>query len=129
LALGVGMAVLLYFRNNFIKSPSTRQQLVFRALGVVRFVVITLLALLLLAPLFRSQFTEERKPVVVVLQDNSQSVTYGFAEGDSAAYVQQLEALQEKLGDKFDVKSYGFSQELLEDLSPDFKGEITDLSR
>jgi hypothetical protein len=128
-ALGVGVALLMYFRNNFIKSPSTRQQTVFRALGVVRWTVITLLALLLLAPLFRSQFTEERKPVVVVLQDNSQSVTFGFGEGDSAKYTQDLAALQEKLGDKFDVKSYGFSQELLEDLNPDFQGEITDLSR
>ncbi len=128
-ALGVAMAVLLYFRNNFIKSPSTRQQQIFRAMGVVRWTVITLLALLLLAPLFRSQFTEERKPVVVVLQDNSQSVMYGFGEGDSAKYTQDLAALQEKLGDKFDVKSYGFSQELLENLQPDFKGEITDLSR
>ncbi len=128
-ALGVGIALLMYFRNSFIKSPTTRQQTVFRALGVVRWTVITLLALLLLAPLFRSQFTEERKPVVVVLQDNSQSVTYGFGAGDSAAYVQALAKLQEKLGDKFDVKSYGFSQELLENLNPDFKGEITDLSR
>lgn len=129
IALGAGMAVLLYFRNSFIKSPSEKQKLVFKALGVVRFTVITLLALLLLAPLFRSEFTETRKPVVVVLQDNSQSVTYGFAEGDSAKYVQDLAALQEKLGDKFDVKSYGFSQELMENLEPNFKGEITDLSR
>lgn len=128
-ALGVVMALLLYFRNSFIKSPSERQKQVFRALGVIRWAVITLLAILLLAPLFRSQFTEERKPVVVVLQDNSQSVTYGFGEGDSAKYVQDLAALQAKLGDKFDVKSYGFSQELLENLNPDFKGEITDLSR
>jgi len=129
IALGAGVAGILYFRNSFIKSPSSRQQLVFRALAVVRFTVITLLALLLLAPLFRSEFTETRKPVVVVLQDNSQSVTYGFGAGDSAKYVDDLAKLQAKLGDKFDVKSYGFSQELLENLNPDFKGEITDLSR
>lgn len=128
IALGVAYALLLYYRNPFIKDPSPRQKIAFRVLGVLRAIVVTLIALLLLTPLIRTGFTETQKPVIVVLQDNSESIKNSFEEGDSATYTSELQELAASLEEKYEVKTYNFDNRLQEQPDFNYSGQMTDLS-
>lgn len=126
--LGVVYALILYFRHSFIKDPTPTQQKLMKFLGALRFIVITLIAILLLAPFIKSQFTEVQKPIVLVLQDNSESVMNTFTAEDSSAYASGIKALTEKLKENYDVKEYSFDESLQPDINFSFDGKMTNLS-
>ncbi|HXH19803.1 MAG TPA: hypothetical protein VNJ07_12050 [Chitinophagales bacterium] len=128
LLLGGVYALTLYFRHSFIKDPTSGQKRLMNLLGVLRFTVISLIAILLLSPFIKSKFTEVQKPVILVLQDNSESVKYSFAAGDSAAYAAALKAMVEKLKRDFDVKEYSFDEMLHSEISFSWDGKLTNLS-
>jgi len=126
--LGVVYALILYFRHSFIKDPTPAQQRLMKFLGALRFIVITLIAILLLAPFIKSQFTEVQKPIVLVLQDNSESVMNTFTAEDSSAYAAGLKSLSEKLKENYDVKEYSFDETLHPEINFSFDGKMTNLS-
>lgn len=128
IALGVLYAGVLYYRNSFIKDPSSRQRNLFRALAVVRFLSVTILAILLLSPFIKTRSTETQKPIIVFMQDNSESVKSTFAQGDSAKYVDGVNKLLDKLSEKYDVKEYAFSDKLKDSLDWSFDGKATNMS-
>lgn len=128
IALGVVYAFILYYKNPFIKDPSPRQKTAFRILGVLRAIVVALIALLLLSPLIRTSFTETQKPVIVVLQDNSESIKNSFEEGDSATYTTELQSMVGNLQEEYEVKTYTFDNQLQEEADYSYSGQMTDLS-
>ena len=62
--LGLGYAMLLYYRDTTFKEQSNRLNL---PLGILRFLVVTIISALLLAPLLKTRITETKKPVVISL--------------------------------------------------------------
>ncbi len=128
LLLGVVYAGILYFRHSFIKDPTASQKRLMNFLGVLRFIVIALIAILLLSPFLKSQFTEIQKPVVLILQDNSESVKNSFTAADSADYSAGIQNLAEKLGSEFDVKEYSFDESLQPEIDFTYDGKLTNLS-
>ncbi len=125
--LGVAYAAILYFRNARDELPSALS----RGLAVVRAVTITVLAFLLLSPLLRTTHHHVEKPVIVIGQDNTVSVT----ERDTVAagpYQQELEAFVRDLGDDYDVRFYTVGEETrpatLDSLPLTFHEKSTDLS-
>jgi hypothetical protein len=128
LALGAAYAVALYYRNTFIKDPSPRQRNIFKGLGVLRFLVVTLIAILLLSPFIKTRSTESQKPVIVLLQDNSESIKNTLSSQDSATYAQSVTDMMDELGKKYDVKQYAFDGKLHDSLNLDFNGKLTNLS-
>ena len=87
------------------------------ALPALRFAVVTLLAFLLLGPLVRRQVHDKERPIVVVAEDVSESITaHGFALGE-----EQWEPVLRKLEKDYDVVRYGYAA----GLSPEFP-ESTD---
>lgn len=71
IALGLGYAFTLYFRD---KTFAEQHPQLHKLLGVLRFLAVTILAFLLMEPLLKSLLTETKKPVVVLAQDESESV-------------------------------------------------------
>lgn len=126
--LGAVYALILYFRHSFIKDPTPAQKRLMKFLGALRFIVITLIAILLLAPFIKSQFTEVQKPIVLLLQDNSESVMNTFSAEDSSAYAAGVKNLSEKLKENYDVKEYSFDESLLPEINFSFDGKMTNLS-
>ena len=53
------------------------------AMSVFRFLVVSILAFLLLNPLLKTVFREVEKPIIIIAQDNSESL---IIAGDSAYY-------------------------------------------
>jgi len=107
LLAGLGYALLLYFRDTRFRE---KHPWLPGALGFLRFASISLLCLLLLSPLLRSEQTERRKPVVVMAQDASQSVAMGMK--DTAAFQAAWSALREQLAEQYEVQSLRFGEKI-----------------
>ena len=107
LLAGLGYALLLYFRDTRFKE---KHPWLPGALGLLRFVSTSLLCLLLLSPLLRSEQTERRKPVVVMAQDASQSVAMGMK--DTAAFQAAWAALREQLAEQYEVQNLRFGEKI-----------------
>jgi len=100
-----------------------------------RAIVVTIIALLLVSPLIKSVSYNPQKPLVLVLQDNSQSIkmfeakvspTGGDLEG---ATVDALSNLKQQLGDQYNVQEFHFDKDLAPGLSKTFNGKQTDMSQ
>ena len=104
----------LYFRDKFNRTYGNRLATV---LGILRFVATATLAFFVLKPLIKTIKRDVEKPIIVIAQDNSESLTIS---GDSAlykgAYLESLKALQQELGENYDVKGYTFGSEVHEGL-------------
>ena len=127
LLLGVAVAWLLYRRAQSKDGFDRRLAL---GLGVVRALVIALIAFFLLEPMVRIFVREVRKPVVVIAHDGSSSI--GSA-GDTA-FVRsglpgRLQELADRLGEKYEVRTFTYGQELRDGLHFDQQDALTDISQ
>ncbi|HXC05861.1 MAG TPA: hypothetical protein VNZ86_13960 [Bacteroidia bacterium] len=133
LLAGAAYAVALYYREKqFTDTPLWIRRL----MAALRFVSVTCIAFLLLNPLLKTTFREVEKPVIVLAQDNSESIVIGK---DSAfyrtEYKKNLAKLEDALSAKFDVRLYTFGESVKEiagtDVAADkinYKEKETDLS-
>lgn len=97
-------------------------------MATLRFLSTFLIAFLLLSFLLKSKNTIEEKPIIVLLQDNSSSLNTSFGNFPKEKYAQQLQALQEKLKEKYDVVSYAFGKTLAPLTTPTYTEKQTDIS-
>jgi hypothetical protein len=124
--LGLAYALVLYYRDKRFKEFG---KWINRLLAILRFLTVTLLALLLLGPVLKSLETQTRKPVVVLLQDDSESVATAFKESETAEeYRSQYQGLKEALSQKYEVRSYVFGNEVEEKADFSFDKKVTDIS-
>jgi hypothetical protein len=142
--LGLLYAWLLY------RQPVTLNKKFRYLLFAIRALVVTIIALVLLSPLVKSVSYNPQKPLVLVLQDNSQSIKMfsassaearasnsskvspigGDSEGAGAgAFVNDLANLKKELGSDYDVQEFHFNRDLASGLSKDFNGKQTDVSK
>jgi hypothetical protein len=128
LALGLFYAWLLY------RQPVNLGKKFRYLLFAARAVVVTMIALMLLAPLIKSVSYNPQKPLVLVLQDNSQSIKL-FKKNQEAAsnspdsFVDDLSALKKQLGNDYDVREFHFNRDVADRLTKDFTGKQTDIAK
>ncbi|MBS1531405.1 MAG: hypothetical protein JSU01_13950 [Bacteroidetes bacterium] len=123
LLLGLLYAWLMY------RQPVGLDKRVRYALFAARSIVVFILAFLLISPLVKSTSYAPQKPLVLIAQDNSQSVnTFKPAGFDPGQFVNDLGKLTQDLGDKYDVRLFHFSRDLHDSLSPKFDGKQTNIS-
>jgi hypothetical protein len=97
------------------------------ALFAARAVAVFILSFLLIAPLVRSVAYNPQKPLVLIAQDNSQSIKlFGFSKSPSA--IGDLSKLKQQLGEQYDVREFNFSGNLQDGLSDKFSGKQTNIS-
>lgn len=124
LLLGGLFAGILYYRSTAFRTNSSTLNIV---LGILRFLAISLIALLLLTPLLRRVVREVKNPIVLIAQDESESV--GNALGaDKSKYLNQLQALQSELESEYEVKTYRFGNTLEEGIDTSFAGKQTNIA-
>ncbi len=125
LLAGLAYALVLYFRDGrFKEAPSWLTTL----LGVLRFLAVSILAMLLLSPILRSIESRSQKPVVVFAQDGSESVTSNWSPEDSSAYAQDVLNLQGQLGDAYELVNYTFGETVRDTLDLSFTDKRTNLA-
>lgn len=125
LLAGLAYALILYYRDSTFRELSSRLNLL---LGTLRFLAVSMLAALLLSPLLKSAEIDTQKPVVILAQDESESVLSGFSEADRTSYQSQFQGLTEALSDKFEVKQYAFGSSVREEIPFSFEDKITNIS-
>jgi len=120
---------ILYYRDKKLNEFSVW---IVRIMAVFRFSVVTILSFLLLSPLLKTVNREVEKPVIIVAQDNSESLVVGkdsaFIKKD---YKQNLQKLIDELNNKYDVRLYSFADKVKELNATDsltFNEKQTDIS-
>jgi len=119
LALGVGYAWVMYRRP--VNLSDTFRKLLFG----IRALVVFLIAMLLISPLVQSVSYKSQKPIVLVAQDNSESIKLFPGKHDNDLDLSKLKGL---LGDGYDVHEFHFSHDLNEGLTNKYDGKQTDIS-
>jgi hypothetical protein len=88
-------------------------------MAVIRGLVVTVLASLLLAPLLKFLLNRTEPPVIILAQDESESIRSALSKSDSIVYMKSLDDLYNRLSQKFVVHRIGFGQEIRELEKPD----------
>ncbi len=126
LAAGFLYALVLYRKDHSFDSihPWLR-----KLLFGLRAVLVFFLALLLLTPLLKTLTREKEKPVIIIAQDNSQSIVINK---DSAyyrnEYKKQLTDFTDGLKEKFDVKELNWGDKVSDGIDFSFSEKQTDFS-
>ncbi len=123
--LGLAYAMALYFKDKTFIEQSPWLN---KGLGVIRFLAATLLAILLLQPLLKSLFTDTKKPVVVLAQDQSESVGEVLQGEVLENYQTAWQGLKDKLSEKYEVKEFAFGSEVREGVNFEMTDKISNLS-
>ena len=126
IVLGIFYAGLLYRRENQFEEVPRWQK---RLMAVCRGVLVAVLSFLLLSPMVRSITREVEKPVIIVAQDNSQSI---INTKDSASfrksYSENLNKLINDLGINYEVRTYSFGDKVKDQINYDFTDKETNFS-
>lgn len=126
LLLGALYAGWLYYRDSrFSESSKTLVAL----MGILRFIVVSVLAFFLLTPLLKYGFRELEKPIIVIAQDGSQSIVAGkdsvFYKGE---FIGSLNELKEGFNEDYEVSTFSFGNEIDENYSESYAAKQTDIS-
>lgn len=129
IAAGFGYSFFLYRKDKKLNEAFVW---IIRLMASFRFLVIASISFLLLSPLLKTINRKVEKPVIIIAQDNSESLIVGK---DSAfykkEYKQNLQKLINELTGKYDVRSYSFGDKIKELNSMDslkFNEKQTDIS-
>jgi hypothetical protein len=125
LTTGLAYAALLYYRNNRLPFSRNLQIVLF----VFRFVVVSLIALLLLNPYLMQNVKVIENPIIILAHDNSSSIVLGR---DSVYYYNEhllrYDSLKNKIDDDYLIEQYTFGQSVTKNGSVDFSDQRTDFS-
>ena len=125
IALGAAYAIVLYALGKRHQMSAKTRLL----LAVLRFLAVFLISFLLLSPMLKTSVTETEKPVVVLLQDNSQSIVLNK---DSAyyrnEYLLNFNDLHNSLSDKYAVEVFSFGGSLQNGFDGTYNQPTSDIS-
>jgi hypothetical protein len=101
-------------------------------LFALRTLAVFIISLLLLAPLVKSISYKPEKPLVLILQDNSESIKLFDPTNPHAYQVSSfggdLEEVKQSLGDQYEVHEFNFDKTLHTGLSNKFNGKQTNIA-
>lgn len=124
LLAGAAYAIVLYWlprRREHLRSDIW--------LSLLRFASITLVAFLLMSPLIKRQHNVKERPIIILAQDNSQSILLGkdstFYRTEYASNVEQMIKRLEK---DYDVQCYTYGETTMPARQTDYSGQHTDIA-
>jgi len=126
LMLGLAYALTLYLRDK--ESFKDKSPLLKWGLGILRFLAISLISILLLAPLLKRFQTDIKNPIIIIGQDNSQSIASAMDESKIATYKSDLNSLITKLKENYEVKTYTFGDDIKTADDFEFDEKVSNLS-
>ncbi len=126
LLIGAFLTIILYYKN---KNNNFSKKYLF-LLSILRFLYTTLIAFLLMAPLFKTTYKRLEKPIIIFAQDNSASV---IANKDSTYYKEKYKKeilnLKEKFSSDYNFQFFNFSDKILTNDTINYSGKQTDISQ
>jgi hypothetical protein len=98
-------------------------------MAIMRAVLVTFIALLLIEPLLKTKTRYSEPPVIILAQDNSQSI---LNVKDSIfyknEYTERLSDFVNRLASEYNIEVFSFGDRLQDGLVTDFSGKLTDYS-
>lgn len=125
IALGAGYAFVLYFFNKKLKE---RNKKIFYLLTLLRFLSVSVISFLLLAPLYKSIHEITQKPIIILAQDYSMSLKNAYSEKELKDLNSKIKNAATKLSKKYDVHSYSFGGTIKSGLSDTFNLKSSNIS-
>ena len=117
---------VLYWRDKRINELSS---ILRTTLAVLRFITVSLIAFLLLETLLESTENKTEKPILVIAQDNSESILFSEDSIElSNNFTSKIRSLNSELKDKFDVKYYTFGNSISEKKMLDYSEKETNIA-
>lgn len=123
--IGLFYAIILYSRSSDF---STNKNFLKYILFGLRAVAVTLISLFLLAPLIRKITDKEVKPVIVLAQDYSLSLTNVYNKNQLTQINNNIKTLKSKLSDKYDVQAFSLGENVTPGLKDSFDLKSTNIS-
>ncbi|MEM9545804.1 MAG: hypothetical protein AAGA77_07520 [Bacteroidota bacterium] len=125
LALGLVYALALYYKDlKFEESPKWSKWV----MGLLRFIAVSGIAVLLLSPFIKSISEEIKQPIVVIAEDNSQSIVANLSDEEIARKKEEINTIAEDLAEKYEVKRLVIGDQILNSPLDSFNSKITNLS-
>lgn len=123
--VGLAYAVGLYYKDQHFGENNKQKT---RLLGLTRFLLVFFLALLLLKPVIKSLETFTKKPYLLFLQDDSQSIGSSLGDVEAGKYQAEVQSLVKNLSDQYEVRQYAFGGNLRETKEFGFSEKATNMS-
>lgn len=124
--LALVIAGALSYFQYYYKAKSLLK--IVRLLAFLRFLSVFFVLLLLINPIVSNNKVEIVKTPLVLMLDNSESIKYLKATSDAKSIFERLQS-DNKLKEKYDIKSYQFDNEVGVADSITFKGNQTNLDK
>lgn len=130
---GLTYASVLYYKSSLFNETAVWM---IRLMAVLRFIAVSVLAFLLLNPLLKTLLREIEKPIIVFVQDNSESILLTQNSNASAydstfyfnEYPLKISQLIKKLEDDFIVRQYSFGNNFYDGINFKFNEKQTDIA-
>jgi len=123
--LGLGYALLLYYRDTTFQERAPQLRL---WLGLLRFLTVTILSALLLSPLLKSVITDTKKPVIVMAQDQSESIGTALQGPALEQYKKDWQSLHAALDENYEVHELAIGDAVREGVDFAFTDKVSNLS-
>ncbi|BDS14509.1 hypothetical protein [Aureispira anguillae] len=123
--VGILYATALYYRD---QSFGEQSQKLNRLLGGIRFGTVTIICLLLLSPVIKRTITQTEQPIVVLAQDNSESIGRSMSEEARQKYQKDMDLLKQQLASNYDLKTYSFGAETREGIDHSYTDQATNIA-
>ncbi len=127
LAAGAVVALWLYRGDHHFRSLGRRFLPVWWIMGILRWLALSGLLLLLADPLVRVVTSRLEKPILIFLQDESQSIAFSLGK-DSSSYVAAVRKLLDQWQEAYDVKAFGFGDRVTGAPTFRFERPATDIA-
>ncbi len=123
--VGLVYASGLYYKDKSFGDKSPKLNL---GLGTLRFLTVFIICLLLLNPVLKHTVTESEAPIVILAQDNSESIGNGMSDEAKQKYEADLKALKADLKEKYQLKTYSFGTEVKEGIDYKYQDKATNIA-
>ena len=123
--IAILFALGLYFKDARIKENKAWLP---KVLGLLRFLTILGILFLLLMPLLKQFTTDEQKPVVVILKDESASIQASTDASTLQSTNTGLESLINGLSEKFEISEFSYAENVTTNPSDTIRPESTNIS-
>lgn len=125
LALGLGYAMALYYRDlKFEESPKWSKWV----MGTLRFLAVSGIAILLLSPLIKSLSEDVKQPIVIIAEDNSQSIVANLSDEEIIEKKAEINSIATSLEEKYEVKRLVIGDQIENSELDSFDSKVTNLS-
>lgn len=124
-ALGIGYAFLMYFRD---KRFSDYSHWFTKFLAFLRGLSVFLISLLLLSPFVKTIKEDTKTPLVIIATDQSESISQGEKAENLHTVKSQLHQLRHDLSSKFEIREISFGSHVHDTKIDSFTDKSTNLS-